>query len=106
MKPLHRLVFDESVLGLLMVPAVPLRFNVFNRLAEATLSLLSGRFSGDGPDDLVRGKAKCATGMVFCGDVVDEAVALFLVEASDMDGRTRLVLMEWAEERRECLEAS
>jgi len=108
MKPLQRLVFDESVLGLLIVPAVPLRFSVFNKLAEAMLSLLSGRFSGEGPVDLVRGRAKCATGMVFCGEVVDVAAALFLaiVAPSDMDGITRLVLIEWAEDRRECLEVS
>lgn len=84
------------MLGLLIVPAVPLRFRVFIRFVDAKLSLLSGRYSGDGPVDLVRGKVKCATGMVFWGDVVDEAVALFFgrTAVSDMDGMTRLVRIE------------
>jgi hypothetical protein len=75
---------------------VLLRCSVLIKFAEARLSLLSGLVSGEGPEDFVLGKAKCATGTVFCGTAEDTVVeVLFAGTAlSDMDGITRLVRIE------------
>ena len=101
MKPLHRLLPD-SVLGLLACP-VPLLCSVLIKFVEARLSLLSGLSSGIGPD-FVRGRAKYGTGASLFGAAVDTEALVVLVRValSDIDGITKLVRTECAEERREC----
>ena len=77
---------------------------MFIKFAEAKLSLLSGLLSGIGPEDFVLGRAKCATGTSSLGVPVETVALVVLVRAalSDMDGITKLVRIECADERREC----
>jgi hypothetical protein len=95
MKPLHRLALLDSLLAILVCP-VPLLCKVLIRFAEAKLSLLSGLQSGRGPDDLVLGKVKWATGIVVCGMAVEAEATELLTGAglSLIEGITRLVRIE------------
>jgi hypothetical protein len=102
MNPLQRLALSESVEGLLICPVL-LRCNVCIKLADARLSWFSDIFSGEGLNDLVRGRANCGIGTVSSGIMVEVGILPVLVDTlSDMEGRCRLVFIECAEERREC----
>ena len=74
------------------------------RFADAKLSLLSGRSSEAGSLDLVRGRVKCALGIVSSAVVVETVAALLwaALGASDMDGSLSTVLMENEYDRIDC----
>lgn len=76
---------------------------MFIKFVDARLSLLSGLSSGIGPD-FVLGRAKYGTGASLFDAAVDTEALVVLVRValSDIDGITKLVRIECAEERREC----